>query len=169
MSALEPILKVLEKKVERHKSPLAVDASIIDGNFLLHTLLATKLPVTFGGVARSYLMQAVSLSPKRVDIAFDDYPTPSIKDCERARRGIDDSQVFVIEGPDQIRPKNFDTALSSRSLKQEFPRFVAEEWRDQSYAHIIGTRNVYLGFRGYCYYFHVQGNQVICESVEDMV
>ena len=90
------LLNVLENKVEQHTSPQVVDACIIDGNFLLHTLPATKLPATFGGVARSYLLQAVSLSPKRVDIAFDDYPTPSVKDCERARRGIDDSQVFVL-------------------------------------------------------------------------
>ena len=74
------LLNVLENKVEQHKSPQVVDACIIDGNFLLHTLPATKLPATFGGVARSYLLQAVSLSPKRVDIAFDDYPTPSVKD-----------------------------------------------------------------------------------------
>ena len=31
-------------KVEQHKSPQVVDACIIDGNFLLHTLPATKLP-----------------------------------------------------------------------------------------------------------------------------
>lgn len=161
------LLKVLEEKVEKHMSPLVVDACIIDGNFLLHTLPATKLPATFGGVARSFLVQSVSLSPKRVDIAFDDYPTPSVKDCERARRGTDDSQVFVL-GPEQIRPKNFDSALNSRSFKQQFPLFIAEEWKDQSYAHIIGTRDVYLGFRGYCYHFYVLDGQVIRESVEHM-
>ena len=99
-------------------SPPVVDACIVDGNFLMHTLPATKLPATFGGVDRSYMIQAVSLSPKRVDITFDDYPTPSVKDCERARRGIDDSQVFVLDGPEQIRPRNFDCALNSRSFKQ---------------------------------------------------
>ena len=163
------VLKVLENKVEQHKSPQVVDACIIDGNILLHTLPATKLPATFGGVARSYLMQAVSLSPKRVDIAFDDYPTPSVKSCERARRGIDDSQVFVLGGPEQVRPRNFESALSSRSFKRQFPLFVAEEWKDQSYAHIIGTRDVYLGTHGYCYHYYVLDGQVIRESVDDMV
>ena len=163
------LLNVFENKVEQHTSPQVVDACIIDGNFLLHTLPATKLPATFGGVARSYLLQAVSLSPKRVDIAFDDYPTPSVKDCERARRGIDDSQVFVLGGPEQVRPRNFESALSSRSFKQQFPLFVAEEWKDQSYAHIIGTRDVYLGTHGYCYHYYVLDGQVIRESVDDMV
>ena len=87
-------------------------------------------------------MQAVSLSPKRVDIAFDDYPTPFIKDCERERRGIDDCQVFVLEGPNQVRPRNFGNALRSRSFKQRFPHFIAKEWQDQSYAHIIGTHDI---------------------------
>ena len=119
--------------------------------------------------ATSYLLLAVSLSPKRVDIAFDDYPTPSIKDCERARRGIDDSQVFVLGGPEQVRPRNFESALSSRSFKQQFPLFLAEEWKDQSYAHIIGTHDVYLGTHGYCYHFYVLDGQVIRESVDDMV
>ena len=136
------LLKVLENKLEQQKSPQVVDACIIDGNFFLHTLPATMLPATFGGVARSYLLQAVSLSPKRVDIAVDDYPTPSVKDCERARRGIDDSQMFVLGGPEQVRPRNFESALSSRSFKQQFPLFVAKKWKDQSYAHIIGTRDV---------------------------
>ena len=157
------LLNVLENKVEQHKSPQVVDACIIDGNFLVHTLPATKLPARFGGVARSYLLLAVSLLPKRVDIAFDDYPTPSIKDCERARRGIDDSQVFVLGGPEQVRPRNFESALSSRSFKQQFPLFVAKEWKDQSYAHIIGTRDVYLGTHGYCYHYYVLDGQVIRE------
>ena len=95
------------------------------GNFLLHTLPAAKLPATLGGVARSYL-QAMSLSPKRVDIVFDDYPSPSVNDCERKRRGIDDSQRYAIGGPEQIRRKNFESALSSRSFKQQFPLFLAE-------------------------------------------
>ena len=38
------LLKVLENKVQQHTSPQVVDACIIDGNFLLHTLPATKLP-----------------------------------------------------------------------------------------------------------------------------
>ena len=119
--------KIAELKCTRDLMVQVVDACIIDGNFLLHTLTATMLPATFGGVARSYLLQAVSLSPKRVDIAFDDYLTSSVKDCERARRGIDDSQVFVLGGPEQVRLRNFESALSSRSFKQQFPLFVAEE------------------------------------------
>ncbi|KAJ8259969.1 hypothetical protein GJAV_G00175540 [Gymnothorax javanicus] len=32
--------------------------------------------------------------PERVDIVFDSYPTPSIKDSERGHQGIDDSSHF---------------------------------------------------------------------------
>jgi len=111
------LLTLLEGKVQQHDSPRVIDGCIIDGNFLLQTLPAAKLPATLSGVARSYLIQAVSLSPKRVDIVFDDCPSPSVQDCDRGRRGIDDSQLYVIGGPEQIRPKNFESALSSRSFK----------------------------------------------------
>jgi len=104
----------------------------------LHTLPATKPPATIGGIARSYLIQAVSLPPKSVDIVFDDYPSPSVKDCERGRRGVDDSQLYVIGGPEQVLLKNF----------------LAEGWHDQSYAHIIVPRDVYVGIRGYCYHYY---------------
>lgn len=163
------LLTLLEEKVQQHDSPRVIDGCIIDGNFLLHTLPAAKLPATLGGVARSYLIQAVSLSPKRVDIVFDDYPSPSVKDCERGRRGIDDNQLYVIGGPEQVRPKNFESALTSRSFKQQFPLFLAEEWHDQSYTHIIGPRDVYVGIRGYCYHYYVLDGRVVRESVEDMV
>ena len=84
-------------------------------------------------------------------------------------RVIDDAQVFVLEGTNQVRPRNFGNALCSRSFKQQFPHFIAEEWQDQSYAHIIGTRDIYLGFRGHCYHFYVLDGQVIREPIEDMV
>ena len=131
------------------------------GNFLLHTLPAAKLPATLGGVARSYL-QAMSLSPKRVDIVFDDYPSPSVKDCDRKCRA-DDSQLYAIGGPQQIRRKNFESALSSRSFKQQFPLFLAEEWHDQSYDHIIDARDVYVEIPDYCYHCYVLGGQVVSE------
>jgi len=133
------------------------------GNFLLHTLPAAKLPATLGGVARSYLIQAMSLSPKRVDIVFGDYPSPSVKDCDRKCRGIDDSQLYAIGGPEQIRRKNFESALSSRSFKQQFPLFLAEEWHDQSYDHIIDARDVYVEIPDYCYHCYVLGGQVVSE------
>ena len=77
--------------------------------------------------------------------------------------------MFVLGGPEQVRPRNFESALSSRSFKQQFPLFVTEKWKDQSYAHIIGTRDVYLGTHGYCYHYYVLDGQVIRESVDDMV
>ena len=163
------LMNILEHKVEQHRSPPVIDACIIDGNFLLHTLSATKLPSTFGRVARSYLLRAVSHSTKLVDFVFDDYPTTSVKDSERVRRGIDDGQTFVLEGPKQVRPPTFNRALGSRSFKQQFPHFIAEEWKDQSYAQIIGSRDVYLGFRGHCYHFFVINGKVIREVMEDMV
>jgi len=162
------LLTLLESKVHQHKSPGRLGASIVDGNYLLHTLSA-RFPATYGGVARRILTQAVTLSPKRVDIVFDDYPTPSIKDCERELRGIDDNTEYIVTGPEQVRPRNFGSALCSRSLKQQLPVFLSQEWQDQSYAQIIGSRDVYLGFRGHCSHLYVSDGQLKRDSADRMV
>ena len=78
---------------------------------------------------------------------------------ERELRGIDDSTEYIITGPEQVRLRNFGRALCSRSLKQHLPVFLSQEWQDQSYMQIIGSRHVYLGFRGHCYHFYVSDGQ----------
>ena len=47
--------------------PSTVDACVIDGNFLLHAL-PPNLPRTYGGLARSILIQAAALSQGRYSI-----------------------------------------------------------------------------------------------------
>jgi len=120
------LLTLLENKVHQHKSPCQLDASIVDGNYLLHALSAS-FPVTYVGVARRILTQAVALWLKRVDIVFDDYPTSSIKDCERELQGIDASTEYIITGPEQVLPRNFGSSLCSRYLKQQLPVFLSQD------------------------------------------
>ena len=93
---------------------------------MLHSL-PTNLPPTYGGLARSILIQCLRNPTKVIHIVFDDYPQPSIKDIERDRRGAD-SRTFVITGPEQCRiPRDLNDALKSRSFKRQLPQFMADE------------------------------------------
>ena len=107
------LLKILENRVPR-SSPQTIDAVIIDGNFLLHALPA-HLPPTYGGLATALLIQTVSFPTKRVDIVFDTYAEPSIKDCERSKTGASEKE-YVVSGPEQRRLSMKD-ALKSASFK----------------------------------------------------
>ncbi|GFS75835.1 INO80 complex subunit D [Trichonephila clavipes] len=52
----------------------------------------------------------------RIDIVFDQYVTPSIKDCERLRRNETTSTVSI--GPNQIRHHNFAGELKNTQFKE---------------------------------------------------
>ena len=97
------LMHILESKVENPMVVSTVDACVIDGNFILHAM-PPNLPGTYGGLARILLIQISSLCPRRIDIVFDTYKTPSIKDLERGSRGAQNT-VYKITGPEQARPK----------------------------------------------------------------
>lgn len=53
-------------------------------------------------------MQIITaIKPSCVDIIFDQYFTPSIKDYERTQRNEENNSDFNITGPGQIRPTDF--------------------------------------------------------------
>jgi len=123
------LFSILENKVAKHDSPTQVKTTVIDGNFLLHCL-PPNLPPTYGGLSRVLLHMVLSNHSKRVDIVFDTYEEPSIKGSEHDRRGAEGS-VFVITGPEQVRPRSIEKALKSSSFKQQLPQFLLKEWAGQ--------------------------------------
>ena len=129
------LFSVLEGRVADHGSPTEVKASVIDGNFLLHCL-PPNLPPTYGGLSRYLLNTVLSFPSKRVDILFDTYEEPSIKEGEHERRGAS-ATVYRITGPDQIRPRDIVSALKSPSFKQQLPRFLAKDWAEQWYSNVL--------------------------------
>ena len=107
------LLDILENKVPS-AMPSSIDACVIDGIFLLH-LLPPHIPGTYGALPAGFLRQVVALSHLRVHLVFDAYPVPSIKDSERALRGLDHSEgrEYTITGPEQLRPRNINDSLQS--------------------------------------------------------
>ena len=69
----------------------------------------------------------------RVDIVFDMYDKPYIKDCERYKRGAEGKE-YIISGPEQRHPIISD-ALKSAFFKRDIPSFLLNECQKPAYAH----------------------------------
>ena len=160
------LFDIVERTVKNHGKPKEIQAFIIDGQFLLHCL-PPNLPPTYGGLARSILMQCVKSEAKFIHVVFDDYRQPSIKETERDLRGTD-NRTFVITGPEQRRvPRDLKDSLTSRSFKRQLPLFLATEWKNPIYAEIIKNKEIILDVPGECYSFKVQDGVVHrCEVKE---
>lgn len=55
---------------------------------------------------------------QRIDVIFDQYWSPSIKDNERALRLETVQMQFIISGPEQVRPTDFSKELKNIRFKE---------------------------------------------------
>ena len=78
------------------------------------------------------------------------YQSPSIKDAERNLRRSSTPQVFTITGPDQAQRQSGTELLTNGSFKEEFARFIMEQWGKQQHGPIIGSKAVYVSHGGTC-------------------
>lgn len=107
------LMRVIESKIES-VTPIDTNVIIFDGFFLIHTM--TNVP-KIGKVALAFLKILLYTDAKEVDVVFDRYISPSIKDYERNLRGKVD-RVLKIVGPDQIRPQDFSKELRNGQFKK---------------------------------------------------
>ncbi|KAF9793770.1 hypothetical protein SFRURICE_008886 [Spodoptera frugiperda] len=103
-----------------------------------------EVPVTFDSLSKNFLSMILRFKSNRVDIVFDQYFTPSIKDFERTRR--DELTRPVTIGPNQIRPHNFIAELKNINFKEAPVHFLLTI--------------------GLCYSYRVESNKVI-KTLED--
>lgn len=108
------LLELLESKAAP-AVPGPIDAYVVDGIYLLH-LFPQHIPATYGALATGILRQVISFTNLRVHLVFDSYPMPSIKDSERALRGlgVTEEREYTITGPEQRRPRDIEESLKSR-------------------------------------------------------
>ena len=102
-----------------------IDLYIVDGNFYLHTL--NDLPCTFGKISQRILYGLCNISSsQRIDVVFDRYVSPSIKDYERETRadGEATNRPYVISGADQKRPHDFVKSLRNNNFKTALVRYL---------------------------------------------
>ena len=114
------LFKILEGTVSDHGSPSFVGTHIIDGNFQLHCISPDQ-PATYGELSRNILVTCLAYKSRRIDINFDTYERPSIKDCERERREAVVGGELVIEGPQQKRDSSLKKQLERESFKRQLP------------------------------------------------
>ena len=157
------LFSILEGRVAHHAAPNQVSASIIDGNFQLHCL-PPNLPPTYGGLSRYLLNTVLSFPSRRVDIIFDTYEEPSIKEAEHQRRAAE-ATVYRITGPEQIRPRDMEKALRSPSFKQQLPRFLVKDWGEQWYYSALEGREVYLAYDTSCSLFTAANGRVVMTPI----
>jgi hypothetical protein len=157
-------MKKLEAEGTANTEIGQVDAYILDAMFFLRTL--PDLPQTFGEFTRLILQKACSFS-KVVHIICDTYNEGfSIKGYEREERG--NHQVrYMISGPSQRRPANFNQALLSASFKTALMLFLRAEWTSLAYVEVLEGHTVYFGLEDICYlYKAIDGNVQAHEVTE---
>ena len=87
----------------------------------------------------------------RVDLIFEHYKFPSIKDIERGNRDADRNSNFQIVGPSQTRPSDMKTALKSTSFKESLVDFLVKSWDNQELSRIIQDTTVYVTTKEKCF------------------
>jgi len=158
---------ILEGKVAEHGSPTYIGTHIIDGNFQFHCMSPDQ-PVTYGDLSRNILSSCLAYRSRRVDINFDTYERPSIKDCERARRAADTGGKLVIDGPQQKRVGSFKKQLEVEEFKKELPVFLMKNWSSSHLKPLLENRVVYLGVMEECTRYFVEDGVVKEESVDSL-
>ncbi|GFS72483.1 uncharacterized protein TNCV_2116281 [Trichonephila clavipes] len=83
-----------------------------------------EVPQTFDGISKKFLKMISQFKSPRIGIVFDQYFTPSIKDCERLRRNETTSTVSI--GPNQIRHHNFAGELKNAQFKEALVKFFID-------------------------------------------
>ncbi|GFY16087.1 uncharacterized protein TNCV_3530901 [Trichonephila clavipes] len=95
-----------------------------DGFLMLHIM--KEVPQTFDGISKKFLKMISQFKSPRIDIVFDQYFTPSIKNCERLRRNETTSTVSI--GPNQIRHHNCADELKNTQFKEALIKIFIDHW-----------------------------------------
>ena len=142
--------KELENSVSSN-IPSNIDCKIIDEMYYLRHI--GELPATFGRISEFILTKVCHGNMPRIDLVFDRYAFPSIKDIERDDRNADLNSNFQIVGPSQTRPSDMYTALKSYSFKESLIDYLVESWDTQGISHILKDKIVYVTRKEKCFSF----------------
>ncbi|OXU16360.1 hypothetical protein TSAR_013367, partial [Trichomalopsis sarcophagae] len=137
-------------------SPHQVNIRIIDGFYLLHCM--KEIPQNFINISKKNLQAITYNNVSEIHIIFDRYFSPSVKDYERSLKG-GTSTDYIISGPEQIRPANFNKELRNDKFKEALVKFLISDWKNNEIATFIGNKIILLNF-DYCYQYVVddEGN-----------
>lgn len=157
------LMKRLEKEVQ-HDQPGHIDVLIIDGFFLLYTM--KNVPKNFGNISKKMLQMVTQLQASRIDVIFDQYFTPSIKDYEHSQRFESAQLEFTITGPEQVRPSDFAKELKNLNFKKALVDFFISHWATDEAVPFIQNKIINVNFRQ-CHSFTVNSSNHVVLSVDE--
>ena len=91
---------------------------------------------TFSSFPRSILTKLLKCTKYCLDLCFDVYESPSIKDVKRKARGDNEVDCYFTFGPKQSLPSDFEALLQISEYKSQFLRFLMKEYEDGIFSHI---------------------------------
>ena len=119
------LMKYLETKVPTTQSLSHNDVVIYDGFALLHQL--QNLPFTYGEISEKILHLLVAdKNVMRIDLIFDTYRSPSLKDHEHKLRKCF-SKPCNITYRKQLRSNDFHHDLKNNKFKDSFVKFLMND------------------------------------------
>ena len=75
---------------------------------------------------------------------------------------------YIITGPSQRRPSNFNAELLSASFKKALLVFLKNEWTSNKYAPTLEGQNVYFALEESCYLYTAKDGHVERSEVADL-
>ena len=112
------------------ESPSDVHTFIADGMFIVRSSNNLK-NATFSSFARSILTKLLKCTKYRLDLCFDVYESPSIKDVKRKARGDNEVDCYFTFGPKQSLPSDFEALLQISEYKSQFLRCLMKDYEDE--------------------------------------
>lgn len=159
------LAKVLESEIEDSFAPAVIDQYIVDGFFFLYLL--TNVQPKFGQISLQILQKLCALKSSRIDLVFDTYPEPSIKDREHKLRGNLASFDGVVQEHLILRKGTFTSNLKDKSFKEKFVEFLIDHWASSEAAEIIGNKLIHVNYKK-CYGYRAYAGRVVREENYDL-
>ena len=138
------LAKCLEPNIDQ-EPPHNTDVFLIDGFFILHSM--KEVPKTLENISKKFLQMITKYPARRIDVIFDQYLHPSIKDNERSLRHDASLIDFTFSGPDQVRPSDFTKEIKNTKFKEAPIDFFFKHWCSDELVSFVGNQLIHLNFR----------------------
>ena len=135
------VMHIIERKVTS-LPPNQIENAIVDGMFIL-CMLPNRLAPTLQGLVEYVSVKIMKLTRHRIDLCFDTYMSPSIKDSERSARGNKEISKTFHFGAGQKTPGNFKDLFKLSEFKAEFIRFLIKGLESETYSAIVKNKILY--------------------------
>ena len=126
----------------------SIDVTLIDGGLLFHTILI-DLKGNYGAMARAFLERICAHHGNEIHVLFDVYKENTIKANERQLRGSQ-NHTYIIAGPEQTPNQSKTELVQNSSFKQEFAKFLLQEWSADHYVSVLRGKKIVVSHGGNC-------------------